>query len=290
MKSSISVKNDNSSISLDEFIEIIEENKFDLADDDDIATLSVQLNKLNNNKTFLINQIAHELTNLLAFQESNVYDYDTFILHRSKNFLIRAVVWQPLDMSTNNIFEVFHDNNFDLLTIGYFGPGYKTHVYTYNNDDVVGLIDEKVNVQDKGIFTLTTGRILLYDAKKDIHIQIPPESLSVSLNVIPLKNAFNRPQFEFDRNDFRICRYLHKSSNELTIRLAGVLGNQNDIEVLKTIFDKHSNPHLRAYAASSISQISNELTNEVYEWVNGSNNKVVIDIFRKEKEKYGFFI
>jgi len=284
----ISVPKDIKLIELQEFIDVIEENKYDLNTKDELFILAKLLNQLNNNKQFLINHIANELANLSAFQKSNVYDNKTFVLHQTKNYLLRAVVWTPGNKSIENPkFDIYHDHNFDLLTAGYFGPGYKTRALTYNEKDIVGLLDEEVVVEDKGIFTLSEGQIMFYQAKKDIHSQIPPESMSVSINVIPGRNVINRPQFEFDKDSFKISRYLQLSSNELVIRLAGLLGDENDIEILKTIIVKHNNPHIKAYAALAITQISPELSEDMDRLIYGSKNKLMIDIFNRERSVYG---
>ncbi|WP_295794691.1 hypothetical protein [Mucilaginibacter sp.] len=287
----ISIPEDDTTIGLVEFREIMKGTKVDFKNQDDLFYSAKYLNQLNNNKTFLTNFLTAELKNIYDFQKSNVHGSSVFSIYQTDEYLLRAVVWSPVSESEkadpNFKYDVFHDHNFDLLTAGYFGPGYKTRSFIYNSDEVTGLLGEHVKMEDKGIYTLSEGKIMYYQAKKDIHNQIPPESISVSINIIPKRNIAASPQYEFDEHAFKIARYIQVSSNELSIRMAGLLGSENNIEVLKAIMIKNDNPHIKAHSAISIIQIAPDLRNCVTNWVYNSKNKLLIDLFEKENVRYG---
>jgi len=287
----ISLPKENRSIELEEFIALIEDNKLNLNDREDLINSAQYLNLLNNNKRFLISHLVDELSNGAGFQKSNVHNSSVFHLHHSTDYLLRAVIWHPvsdaLKANKNFNYDVYHDHNFDLLTIGYFGPGYKTRSFTYNENEVIGFLGEDVKMEDNGILTLAEGQIMLYESKKDIHNQIPPDSISVSLNIIPKKNIINRPQYEFDESKSKICRYIQISSNELVVRLASMLGQENDIPILERVMLGNDNPHIQAYAALSIAKICSTSNNEIEKWVNNSKNSLIMDIFKREKLEYG---
>jgi len=86
------------------------------------------------------------------------------------------------------------------------------------------MLGETVNLTSEGVFTLTEGKVALYRAKRDVHIQLPPERLSVSINLIPKGDARNQAQLQFDESSGRICRYLNFSGAEAAVRLCRSVG------------------------------------------------------------------
>lgn len=287
----ISIPQDQQSIDLKEFIETVESHNYDFTNQDDLINSAIYLNKLNNNKRFVMERIVSELDDLPNFQRSNKNGPNVFVLHKASNYLLRAVVWNPtpaIEENQKNLrYDIYHDHNFDLLTIGHFGPGYRTKCFTYNSEQTTGLLDEHVEMLDEGMFTLTEGRILLFKNKYDIHTQLPPDSLSVSLNIIPTRKISNYPQFQFNEQKSQISKYIHVSGNELVVRIAGVLGNKDDIEKLRLIMQGSYNEHIKAYAALSILQIIPTMSDEIEKWVYNSHNELMTDIFNRERKHYG---
>ncbi len=282
---------DDKSIELEEYVDIIESNKYDFSNQDDIINSAPYLKQLNNNKKLLIDRISSELKDFLAFQKGNFYGPKVFILLTHPKFYLRAVVWEPisnLELSIKGFnYDICHDHNFDILTAGYFGPGYETRTYTYDYNKVTGYLGEKIELKEQGIFNLPEGKLLLYRAKKDIHIQLPPESLSISLNLIPKNESLRLPQYQFDESTRSICRYLQNSGNELMVRMAGVLGDPNMIDILNDLFEKNQNVHISALAASSLIQLSPERKDEIHKRVFEKKDILLEDIFLKETVKTG---
>ncbi|MBE7171147.1 MAG: HEAT repeat domain-containing protein [Williamsia sp.] len=286
----IDMPNDAASIELDEYIETIASMKYDLSCQEDLVDSAIYLKRLANNKKFLINHMSNELREIASFQKTNTYGPAVFILHSNENYFLRAVVWNPVSRIERSIenfrYDICHDHNFDILTVGYCGPGYESRGYTYDYSKVKGLLGEKVELQPQELFTLSQGRVALFRAKQDIHIQLPPGSVSVSLNLIPRSNKINEPQYQFDEATHRICRYLHSSGRELAVRLAGALGDENAVEILETIYKNNPSAHVKAYAAQSLIQLDPQRTEEVAERIQG-DSALAFDIFQKERMRYG---
>lgn len=282
---------DFKSIELEEYINTLQEMKYDLTAHEDIIDSAKYLKQLSNNKTFLINYLCEELKDIASFQKSNYYGPQVFIIHTAEKYFIRAVVWNTVSRAELAIkeykYDVCHDHNFDILTIGHFGPGYESRCYTYDHSKVTGLLGEKVEMIKEDTLTLSEGKIVLFRAKKDIHIQLPPTGLSVSLNLMPRSPLRNQPQFQFDEEKHQLCKYLQLSGSELLVRLAGVLGNENFAGMLDSIFENTPNPHIKALAAISTVQISPDRISEIESKINNSGQPLVKDLFKKEISKYG---
>lgn len=282
---------DDRSIELEEYVDIIESRNLDFSRQEDIISSAPFLQQLNNNKTLLAAKIAGELKDFQSFQKGNLYGPKVFILLSHRSFYLRAVVWEPVTKLESSIrgfnYDIFHDHNFDILTAGYFGPGYRTLTYTYDFSKVTGCLGEKIAMQEKASFYLPQGKILLYRAKKDIHIQLPPESLSISLNLIPKTDSVRLPQYQFDESSQTICRYLQNSGNELMVRMAGALGDQEMIGPLEELFTKNPDVHIRALAATSLVSLSPARKDEITQRVLEKKEPLLENIFSREMEKAG---
>ncbi|MGF1481486.1 MAG: hypothetical protein ACFB4I_18720 [Cyanophyceae cyanobacterium] len=287
----IELPNDDVKISLDEFLSIVDSKNCNFDNQESILEIAPHLKHLSHNKRFLIEKNLEDLKDLANFQLLNYYGPQVFMLHTCDKYFVRANVWRTVSQLENSIdefkYDICHDHNFDILTVGYLGPGYRARTYTYDITKVEGLLGEKVPMEAEGILTLEEGCVLLYRAKKDIHIQMPPDDLSVSLNFIPRNRKIDLPQFQFNEENSTICRYLHSSGKELVVRLAGLLGDENTFDVLDTIAQRHHSPHLRALAALSQIQIAPDKEESVYERLIKQGTVVERFIVDVEKENYG---
>jgi hypothetical protein len=283
--------NTKKSIDLEEYIEILDSKKIDFNDQNQIIDSAIYFEQLNNNKNFLVNKICKMLENDSSLSLNNFYGPQVFMLHSNDQYFVRAVVWNPITKIEKSIenfsYDVCHDHNFDILTAGYLGGGYKSRCYTYDYSKTTGGLGEKVNLENKEIYNLGEGDIFLYRAKKDVHMQLPPDEISVSLNLIPRTDKIYSPQFQFDEEKHEICRYLHSSGSELIIRLAGIVGNDNFIEPLKKILLNNPSSHVRALAASSVTSIAPQLSNEIYESVLSDKSEMMKEIFKMESKRSG---
>ena len=96
-------------------------------------------------------------------------------------------------------YDLPHDHNFSFLTVGYLGPGYWSDYYEHDGDAHAGLDGEPVELRFVERSRLSEGRVLLYRAHRDIHVQRPPDSFSVSLNILAADPGQHwRTQYRFD--------------------------------------------------------------------------------------------
>lgn len=159
----------------------------------------------------------------------NRYSAQVFVLGRGEYFTLRAVIWdEPVGLLGEQmyLYELPHDHDFSFFTLGYFGPGYETVVRSYDNENVVGVEGESVRTYDEERWTLSKGRVALFEGGKDIHCQLPPASLSISFNVLQnvASSGIRRRQYEFDENFSSVRRVLNVNPVSLLARAACAVG------------------------------------------------------------------
>jgi hypothetical protein len=282
---------DTESISLSEFINCIDSAGYEFKENADLIDSAKYLKKLANNKHFLLDLMFEELRGVGEFQGSNFYGPQVFMLHRTDKYFVRANVWKPISQMEKAVpdfqYDICHDHNFDILTVGYLGPGYCSRTYTYDSSAVVGALGEKVDLVPGGLFTLHKGTVALYRAKKDVHIQLPPEELSISLNLIPKNDKTDELQLQFDEETGCIRRYLQSSGSETVVRFAGLLGQESWLELLGRIAATHPSPQMRALALVSQCRIAPELCSSIGPQANDGRAELIANIVRRELEDYG---
>lgn len=243
------------STNLAEFVANYRECGVDFNDQNSIVETSHHLKKLNNNKSFLLDKITEEICSDNEFQQGNNYGSHVFMLHSCEDYFLRANVWRPITEIEKSLekfeYDVCHDHNFDILTCGYFGPGYTSRCYEYESAAVDGLLGEKVELLKPDTFYLIENSMALYRAHQDVHMQLPPASLSISLNMIPRTDKFQQAQYQFNETSSTIERYLNCSAMETIVRLAGSVGDEKYIDPLLSLSRKSTANHLKAYAMVS---------------------------------------
>ena len=244
--------NTNASISLEEYIDFCDAEP-DLQDRERVLAGAGRLRELANNRRFLADYFNGQMRALASFQEGNDFKPSTFILHRGRGYAVRAVVWLPAAEADNpEIFSYYetHDHNFDFLTCGYHGPGYRTLLYRYDHDRVVGYTGEPVALEFLEDTTLPPGKRMYYFASEDVHTQLPPESLSISLNLIlPRPPERRRAQYEFDAAAGTVLSpFADMRMRGLVFAAVRHVGDENSLDILSTLARRHGDPRTRALA------------------------------------------
>ncbi|MGY1503681.1 hypothetical protein ACW4TU_45200 (plasmid) [Streptomyces sp. QTS52] len=278
-------------LSLEEYVRAIEVSDFDLTRHDDLIASAPLLRKLANNKTFLMERMFDELRNQLRFQADNMYAPEVLLLHSAKNYFIRANIWKPISAAEEAIpgyqYDVCHDHNFDILTVGYLGLGYNCRSYTYDRTAYEGRLGEMVELTNEGVFSLTSGRVALYRAKEDVHIQLPPNQISVSLNLIPRAPVQNEMQFQFNENSGTICRYLNFSGLEAAVRVADVMRSRECADALVRIGNGHPSARVRALALAAQIHIDADRADQILADVAAHQSETVKYLVSLELANYG---
>ena len=242
-------------IELAELVERLETGDFDAEDEDNFASWGAALKQLANNRDFLAELMLAELKRRCLGQvEGNQYSAQVIMLHSaSGRFIIRANFWPALKDSVIRhsgtdpfFYNVPHDHNFSFLTVGYFGPGYWSDYYEYDYGRVVGYPGEPVKLRFVEKARLEPGKVMLYRAHRDVHLQLPADELSVSLNIVETSSsAVFRDQYRFDVVGSRIDGILTRTSLEPMLALTAHYGGAEGQDLLAEFAEHHPSDRIR---------------------------------------------
>lgn len=251
-------------LDIEEVTARLDESGVDLTDEANIADCTDLLAGLQRNPDFLADRVIAALkasyTDQLAL---NRYTAQVFLLHRStRGFYLRANMW-PSERDaaftasgpTAFSYGVPHDHNFHFLTAGYFGPGYISDYYDYDPETVYGRLGEPLNLKFVERSSLAPGKMTLYRAHRDIHSQLPPQSLSVSLNIMDEgEHVPWRDQYIVDLEHGTIAKRPTLTSGEMLLRCAVHL-TENGRDVAEQFAKAHPVPRVRANAIGALAAV-----------------------------------
>lgn len=257
-------------IDLQTCIAHLQEAGFDPQDDRSVKHAAYQLRGLYNNRTFLTDIIMDELKHRCHGQnENNAYSGQSIMLHSANGILVRANIWPARDhflMRRDGenafYFNMPHDHNFDFLTLGYMGSGYWSEYYEYDYEKVIGYAGEKVDLQYIETSRLDEGKILLYRAHKDVHHQLPADTLSISINV--MHQNITQPwydQYHFDIKERKIVKILNHVSGEILLRMAVHLVPDCGKALAREYMENHPSDRMRLSAFHAILSATDDVTN-----------------------------
>jgi hypothetical protein len=252
---------DTEAIGLEEFVDALESGRFDPCDEDSLSSFVPSLKKLANNSAFLPEFILRELENRCGDQaRQNRYGIQVVMLHAGAGYFVRANFWPSAGDSITRasgrhvfFYDLPHDHNFSFLTVGYAGPGYWSDYYDYDYGTVAGYPGEAVPLRFVERSRLKQGRMLLYRAHRDIHRQLPPNSLSVSLNLVGSSPRSGwSDQYRFDLDGKRIAGLLTTMPSAMLMRLALATGGETGRALVDDFALRHPSDHVRYEALSAL--------------------------------------
>jgi hypothetical protein len=231
---------------------------FDPNQEESLLHAAGWLKRLDANRDFLAEAMIAELKDTSAAQDE-ASDYGAQVIMLSPlggEYFMRANFWPSRDehsfrASGHNAFsyELPHDHNFDFLTVGHFGPGYASDYYEYDFEGVEGIIGEKANLRFIERSTLHPGKLMHYRAHLDVHSQLPPDALSVSLNIMHAGGAQGwLDQYRFDVEKDTIAGVISAGASEVFLRVAVGLGHAEAHDLADCFARSHVSQRMRLVA------------------------------------------
>jgi hypothetical protein len=240
---------------LDEAVEALDSAGFDPRDEASLYHAARWLRRLGNDRAFLGDLLVEQLA--AGYKSDAVesgYGPQAIVLSHARNgYFLRANLW-PAESdhafrtsgAHSFVYGMPHDHNFDFLTVGYFGPGYLSDYYEYDYEAVAGWRGEPAGLRFVERSALSPGKLLHYRAHRDVHRQLPPESLSVSLNVVATDPASGwYDQYGFDIEADRVTGVLNPTSTEAFLRIAVGLGGAEALDLAERFGRHHPSDRLR---------------------------------------------
>jgi hypothetical protein len=214
------------------------------------------------------------------------------------DFFIRANIWPSDNEHTVRasggrafVYSLAHDHNFSFLTLGYFGPGYWSNYYEFDYENITGWRGETADLRFVERSRLEEGKIQLYRAHFDVHEQLPPESLSVSINIMHSSAAQGWfDQYSFDVEHCRIGRILNSGSNEAFLRIAVGLGSEEATDLAWRFGKTHPSDSMRlaAWTALAAAETQTAACDAVWRAAEGCGSRLVSEEARlRRRERAG---
>jgi hypothetical protein len=217
-------------IGVDELADALDATPFDCRDEEAFAALGPLLARLGRNRIFLADLAIEELKARCTGQiAANGYGAQVFLLRPPNGrYVLRANFWPAREDQVVRasgpaafFYDVPHDHNFPFLTYGYLGPGYWSDYYEYDVTALTGLPGEPAGLRFVERSRLEPEKLMLYRMRRDVHAQLPPDSFSVSLNILGSDPA--QPwldQYVFDTGSGTIERAITCTGAEALLTLA----------------------------------------------------------------------
>lgn len=259
---------DGDPIGLPELVEALADHRIDVRDEDAFAALGPLLARLGRHRTFLADLAIDELKARCHGQASaNGYGPQVFLLHPpGGRFVVRANFWPAREDwavrasgAATFFYDLPHDHNFPFLTVGYLGPGYWSDYYEVEAGALTGLPGEAAGLRFVERSRLEEGKLMLYRMGRDVHVQLPPDRFSVSLNILGFDPA--QPwtdQYRYDIRKDCIAEGLTAAPGEALVALAVHLGGGNGVDLAHDFAARHPSARMRVTALDALAALEDE--------------------------------
>jgi hypothetical protein len=146
------------------------------------------------------------------FQQGNAYNYQSMVIRVTDDYLLRVNFWVPKQQlaklgAREAIafgYDAYHNHNFNLLTVGYSGTGYETDLYRMRDPYRAYELGNVPALDSLGRWHLGRGDVMFYEEFVDVHSQVAPVDLSVSINLMTHATRNTWPQYMFDSQSLAI--------------------------------------------------------------------------------------
>jgi len=277
---------DDTVCSLGECIAALDAEGFHPYQEDSLMHGTKWLRRLGNDKRFLGDMMLAELKQgAAAAEEASAYGAQVVMLSPlGAEYFLRANFWPSADEHMFRAsggaafsYELPHDHNFDFLTLGYFGPGYSSDYYEYDYQNVAGAVGEQAGLRFVERSALDPGKIMHYRAHRDVHSQLPPESLSVSINIMHAGGAQGwLDQYSFDVGKDEIAKVISPGGSEIFLRVAVGLGCPDARDLAECFARSHPSDRMRLTALEAQAGVLGlDERDELWRRAEGSGSRLV---------------
>ena len=153
---------------------------------------------------------------------------------------------------------------------------------------MVGFPGEKVNLRFVEKARLDLGKVMLYRAHRDVHLQLPADDMSVSLNILETShNSVFRDQYRFDVAAGTIDSVMTRMSLEPMLALTAHFGGEEGTDLLVRFAASHPSDRIRwcALRARAAALATPEARIAIYETGARSGSRLVAAMAKREIER-----
>ncbi|HMO67360.1 MAG TPA: hypothetical protein PKE25_01625 [Novosphingobium sp.] len=125
---------------------------------------------------------------------------------------------------------------------------------------------------------LDEGKVMLYRAHLDVHRQLPPDALSVSLNIMHCSGAQGwLDQYAFDVDKGGVARILSNGSSEVFVRIAVGMGHGEATDLAHRFGRQHPSDRMRlaCWTALASAAPDADARDDVWRMAEGAGSRLV---------------
>jgi hypothetical protein len=285
----------SSVVTLEEFIDHVHTN-VDLRDMDSVAAAAPMFRGLANDRELVVRQLNRQVKE--HFRSEVIPSVQALFLGDGRDFYVRANIWpSSADLASGRVYQdqftynMLHDHNYNFMTVSYHGPGYVTEIYEYDHDRVEGYVGEKVDLRFVERVHFTKGMLMLYHASVDVHTQLPPDDLAITLNfMISTPEVRLRDQYFFDTAEGTILEHpgeLDTSRRISMVKMAGHVGNGETRQMLDDLAQQHPCRRTRLAASGALVRLEPGEALRVWERACADREPLVKNAAKKKLEELG---
>ncbi|WP_243652690.1 transposase [Novosphingobium sp. PhB165] len=176
----------------------------------------------------------------------------------------------------------------DVLSLGYFGPGYLGEDYEYDPEAVIGHVGEQIALRLVGRGPLDEGRLIHYRACRDVLLRDAPETLSVSIDLVhtdPAQGWGSHHTFDVARGE--ITDLLGHGPSESFLRIAVALGGEAASELATRFGASHPSERMRLVAWQALAaQASDQAARDsVWQAAERSGSRLVAQVAKAQRQQ-----
>jgi hypothetical protein len=170
----------------------------------DSAKIIDDLRQLATNRTLLSEYLYTTIQQDGFSTKNRLYGAYAFVLHSNDLFTVRLGFWSPVtsqDERETFIYDLNHSHDFELYCVGYSGDGYTT-VSREILEQTPLQAGVKPKFGDERVLKLIPGEVLHMLPLREVHKQLPPETMSASLSLLihPRQETKTEEAWCFDDN------------------------------------------------------------------------------------------
>ena len=253
-------------LSLLEFVDHLE-TTFDLDEADSLIGVAPYFRALANDPDLIAYHFNAEIQRVLDAKEEPHYVSAPLDLANAPHYSLQAKIWMPDTLSdalrppsgqSQNIRRA-HNHNFNVMTIGYFGPGNIADLYAFNAKEDRAEIDDRVDLRFIQRVRIQKECAVICREGIDAHAHIAPEALSISMSLsIFSERTQLTDRLVFDPQTSTICGYVDSADIYLrasVVRLAGEVGNEQTLELFDALLRRSPCRRVRAAALMAASRL-----------------------------------
>lgn len=282
----------NAIASIEEYVAYVAA-KVDLRDMDSLAESAPMLKALANDRALIVRELNRRIE--ASLNDGGIASAQTLVLGKGKGFYVRANIWPAIsDMATGRAYQnqfaynLAHDHNFSFLTVCYLGPGYDTELFEYDFEKVCGFAGEQVDLRFIEKVRFGSGSVMLYKESHDVHIQYPPQELTVTVNLMVSPPDF-RDQYHFDMATRTIVSVMDLPAMQRTsfVKIAAAAGNDDTVQLLTDLAQVHPCRRTRLSAYEALCLRNPGAAIATWELAAGDPSELVASTARKKLDQLG---